>query len=192
VLFGEQNERLALFTVFETGNFLNIGGGNKMNHYQTFFLKDDGIIPNNPNLPVIFYKQAVKKPESNMESIFNKNQWLNSWTNGVFDYHHYHSNSHEVLGVIKGDATLMIGGEKGKEVHVQTGDVIVLPAGTGHKRLNASSDFSVVGAYPDGMNYNTKYGKENERPEVLVEISKVPLPKTDPVTGEEGPLMKEW
>ncbi len=163
-----------------------------MNHYQTFFLKDDGIIPNNPNLPVILYKQAVKKPESNMESIFNENQWLNSWTNGVFDYHHYHSNSHEVLGVIRGEATLMIGGEKGKVIQVQTGDVIVLPAGTGHKRLKASSDFSVVGAYPDGMNFNTKYGKENERPEVLVEISKVPLPKTDPVTGKEGPLMQEW
>ena len=163
-----------------------------MDHYQTHFFKDDGLIPNNPNLPVILYKQAVENPESTMESLFNKNQWLNSWTNGVFDYHHYHSNSHEVLGVIKGEATLMIGGEKGEEIHVQSGDVIILPAGTGHKRLNASSDFSVVGAYPDGKEYNTKYGKESERPEALEEIRKVPVPKTDPVTGMEGPLLKEW
>ncbi len=163
-----------------------------MDQYQTFFFEDDGRIPNNPELPVILYDQAVDNPESTMESLFNKNQWLNSWTNGVFDYHHYHSNSHEVLGVISGEATLMIGGETGREIHVQSGDVIVLPAGTGHKRHRASSDFSVVGAYPDGMDYNTKYGKENERPEVLEEISKVPIPKTDPITGKEGPLLKEW
>ena len=163
-----------------------------MKDYQTFFLKDDGIIPNNPNLPVILYKQAIENPVSTMENLFNKNQWLNSWTNGVFDYHHYHSNSHEALGVIKGTATLMIGGENGVEVQIQAGDVVVLPAGTGHKRLHASSDFAIVGAYPEGKEYNTKYGKISERPEALEEISKVPIPKTDPVTGKEGPLLKEW
>ena len=163
-----------------------------MKDYQTFFLKDDGIIPNNPNLPVILYKQAIENPVSTMENLFNKNQWLNSWTNGVFDYHHYHSNSHEALGVIKGTATLMIGGENGVEVEIQAGDVVVLPAGTGHKRLYASSDFTIVGAYPEGKEYNTRYGKISERPEALEEISKVPVPKTDPVTGKEGPLLKEW
>ena len=163
-----------------------------MKDYQTFFLKDDGIIPNNPKLPVILYKQAIENPVSTMENLFNKNQWLNSWTNGVFDYHHYHSNSHEALGVIKGTATLMIGGENGVEVQIQAGDVVVLPAGTGHKRLHACSDFAIVGAYPEGKEYNTKYGKMSERPEALEEISKVPVPKTDPVTGKEGPLLKEW
>lgn len=163
-----------------------------MKDYQTFFLKDDGIIPNNPNLPVILYKQAIENPVSTMENLFNKNHWLNSWTNGVFDYHHYHSNSHEALGVIKGTATLMIGGENGVEVEIQAGDVVVLPAGTGHKRLYASSDFTIVGAYPEGKEYNTRYGKISERPEALEEISKVPVPKTDPVTGKEGPLLKEW
>ena len=163
-----------------------------MNLYQTFHFQDDGRIPNNPNLPVILYKKTVEKPEQTMEALFNKNLWLNSWTNGVFNYHHYHSNSHEVLGVIKGEAVLIIGGEKGQEIHVQSGDVIVLPAGTGHKRLNASFDFSVVGAYPNGKDYNTKYGKEHERPEVLEEIKRVPLPKTDPITGKKGPLLKEW
>ena len=163
-----------------------------MKDYQTFFLKDDGIIPNNPKLPVILYKQAIENPLSTMENLFNKNQWLNSWTNGVFDYHHYHSNSHEALGVIKGNATLMIGGENGVEVQIQAGDVVVLPAGTGHKRLQASSDFTIVGAYPEGKEYNTKYGKISERPEALEEIRKVPVPKTDPVTGKEGPLLKEW
>ena len=163
-----------------------------MKDYQTFFLKDDGIIPNNPKLPVILYKQAIENPLSTMENLFNKNQWLNSWTNGVFDYHHYHSNSHEAIGVIKGNATLMIGGENGVEVQIQAGDVVVLPAGTGHKRLQASSDFTIVGAYPEGKEYNTKYGKISERPEALEEIRKVPVPKTDPVTGKEGPLLKEW
>ena len=177
--------------MIKVGNFRS-EEGNKMNNYQAFYFQDDGKIPNNPTLPVILYKNSVKTPESSMESLFNKNQWLNSWTNGVFDYHHYHSNSHEVLGIVKGRATLMLGGENGQEIHVQSGDVIVLPAGTGHKRLNASPDFSVVGAYPNGMDYNTRYGKESERPEVIEEIKRVPIPKTDPLTGKEGPLLKEW
>ncbi|TBL74675.1 cupin domain-containing protein [Paenibacillus thalictri] len=110
----------------------------------------------------------------------------------VFGYHHYHSNCHEVLGIMYGSATLHIGGDSGQEVKVHAGDVIVLPAGTGHKRLNASADFQVVGAYPGGMSYDLKTGRPDERPHALCDIQKVPFPDLDPVYGTHGPLVDEW
>ncbi|WP_419874753.1 cupin domain-containing protein [Candidatus Pristimantibacillus sp. PTI5] len=158
----------------------------------TYYFADDGRIPNHPSLPLILYPGALKEKSDRIESIFNENNWRNSWTNGVFDYHHYHSNAHEVLGVQSGSATLQAGGEQGTALSVQAGDVIVLPAGTGHKRLNASPDFKVVGAYPNGMNYNLRRGEIGERPQALEEIGKVPLPETDPVYGTEGPLIELW
>ncbi len=157
---------------------------------QFVFFQDDGLIPNNPNLPAAIYKNALKPEE--MEAVFHQHNWLNSWTNGVFNFHHYHSNTHEVLGVVKGDARLMIGGASGKVFEVETGDVIILPAGTGHKCLESTDDFSVIGAYPNGVDYNTKYGKPEERPEVIKDIQHVPLPNEDPVFGSTGPLLLKW
>jgi uncharacterized protein YjlB len=158
----------------------------------TFYFKDDGSIPNNPSLPVLLYPGALKDRAAQAETIFNQHNWLNSWINGVYNFHHYHSNAHEVLGIIRGSATLQIGGGNGKAVKVNAADVIVLPAGTGHKRVTSSSDFSVAGAYPDGMSCNLKTGKEDERPEVLEDIKHVPVPEKDPLYGENGPLIQLW
>ncbi|GAB6991167.1 cupin domain-containing protein [Paenibacillus pini] len=158
---------------------------------QTYLYADDGLIPNHPTLPVLHYRGVMQRP-AETEACFNKNGWLNSWTNGVFSYHHYHSNTHEVLGIIRGNAILQLGGSKGDQLKVQAGDVIVLPAGTGHKKCSASADFKVVGAYPDGMDYNVRTGEQGERPQVLEEITRVPLPTTDPVFGANGPLLHQW
>ncbi|MNW64285.1 hypothetical protein D3C74_425570 [compost metagenome] len=68
----------------------------------------------------------------------------------------------------------------------------MLPAGTGHKRLEASADFRIAGAYPGGMSYNTRTGEENDRAKALQEIREVPIPDTDPVYGQDGPLMEIW
>lgn len=159
---------------------------------HTYLFTDDGTIPNHPTLPVIIYTGAFAESPEQTESVFNRHGWLNSWTNGVFDYHHYHSNSHEVLGVIRGEATLRLGGEHGQTFTLQAGDVVVLPAGTGHRKLSASSDFRIVGAYPQGMSYNTRTGKPEEREPSLKEIAHVPVPDTDPVYGEDGPLVQHW
>jgi uncharacterized protein YjlB len=163
----------------------------KIAELKIFYFEDDGIIPNSPDLPVLIYRNALDHPHDT-EELFNRNQWLNSWTNGIYDYHHYHSNAHEVLGVMEGEATVQLGGELGKEVKIHKGDVIILPAGTGHKKLSSRPDFKVAGAYPNGDDYNLKKGSLRERPNVLVEIKNVPLPSLDPVFGDTGPLIKYW
>lgn len=163
-----------------------------MNNVQTMLFQDDGVIPNHPSLPVLLYRGIWATDPSRAESLLNQNGWGNSWINGVFNYHHYHSNAHEVLAVVSGWVELILGGEHGKVVRLQAGDVVVLPAGTGHKRLSASLDFRIAGAYPGGMSYNTRTGEPGERPKVLREIQEVPIPETDPVYGQEGPLLELW
>ncbi|UNL83551.1 cupin domain-containing protein [Priestia koreensis] len=163
-----------------------------MDNVQTLFFKDDGTIPNNPLLPVLIYHDMLGKKSVEVESIFNQCSWLNSWTNGIFNYHHYHSNAHEVLGVIKGHATVQLGGESGKTLAIKSGDVIVLPAGTGHKLIESSDEFKVAGAYPNGMSYDVKTDQSEGSDKIFRRIKQVPLPKTDPIFGKEGPLLHHW
>ena len=163
-----------------------------MANEQFFHFEDDGEIPNNPSLNVLFYPAVCKENPQGIEEVFNRHNWLNSWRGGVFDYHHYHSNTHEALGVSAGSATLQLGGEQGEQVKVKAGDVVVLPAGTGHKKIEATDDFQVVGAYPNGVSYNLKTGNPEERPYVLEDIQNTPLPQTDPVYGKNGPLQEQW
>src|SRR5437764_15149088 len=112
---------------------------------------DDGIFPNS-RLPLLVYRHAIttdaKDPSSIFEQRFAGNDWTNSWRDGVYSFPHYHSTSHEVLGVYSGAATLRLGGEHGKNIEVHAGDLIVIPAGVAHQNVGASNDFGVVGAYP--------------------------------------------
>lgn len=163
----------------------------EIDRLKIYYLEDDGNIPNNPDLPVLIYRKAVEYT-ADMEEIFHGNQWTNSWTNGIHDFHHYHSNTHEVLGVISGEAAIKLGGEKGVDLTISKGDVLILPAGTGHKKITSSPDFKVAGAYPGGAEYNMYEGSLKDRPQVLIDIKNTPLPELDPVYGEGGPVNKYW
>jgi uncharacterized protein YjlB len=160
-----------------------------------YYIHDDGIFPNS-SLPVILYKSALELPLLNpagfIITIFKNNSWENSWKNGVFDYHHYHSTAHEVLGVYNGSTKLLLGGDNGIVVEIEAGDVLVLPAGVAHKNISPGNKFKCVGAYPAGQNYAMNYGHPSERPEADYHIKNVPLPMADPVFGEEGPLISLW
>lgn len=161
-----------------------------------FLIKQNGYYPNNAALPVLLYKDALHLPDENndalVKEVFEQNDWRNSWTNGIYPYHHYHSITHEVLGVIQGHCIVMLGGEKGVRQKIERGDVLVLPAGVAHKNIESSDNFKCVGAYPKGVDYDLNYGKEEEHPKVDENIRQVPLPDTDPIYGKEGPLLENW
>lgn len=161
---------------------------------QTLLFQRNDWVPNNPTLPVLVYKQAIAvqdgDPAPLFEQTFNHNGWPPQWRYGVFDYHHYHLKGHEVLGVYRGQARLMLGGPGGQEVEVRAGDVLLLPAGTGHCNLGSSADFSVVGAYPPGQQGDIN--RQAASPEQLAAIADLPFPHSDPVLGTAGGVMRYW
>lgn len=147
-----------------------------------------GRVPNSP-LPVLVHRGALpaEAGEEAHEALFARNGWSNAWRNGVFPFHHFHSTSHEVLGVCGGRATLRLGGAAGRDVEVDAGDVLVLPAGTGHCRLASSAGFRVVGAYPDGRAWDLLRADEisdEDARRAVERIARLPSPRRDPVKGE--------
>jgi uncharacterized protein YjlB len=163
----------------------------------TVLFEDDGSIPNNPKLPFVLYRGAIDltgtpDPEEVVEKTFRRNHWGSLWRNGIYPYVHYHSMIHEVLGIARGRAKVRFGGLHGRVVDLVAGDVVVLPAGTGHQGLWAGPELVVIGAYPKTGKYDLCRGSKAERTKALRSIPKVPLPETDPVHGEAGPLLKLW
>lgn len=164
---------------------------------ETFRLEPGKEIPNHPSFPVLCYRQARPRASVDLASwwnqSFSRNRWSGIWRWSVFDYHHFHPNVHEVLGVARGGAVLVLGGPGGRVVEVEAGDVLLLPAGTGHKLEQASTGFQVIGAYPPG----SEPVQTNRQMSILSEsleerIAAVPLPDSDPVYGEDGPLFEHW
>lgn len=169
-----------------------------MTHHSTidtFVIHDAGTFPGN-TLPVVLYRRAIDPghhdPGQAFIDRFETNGWGNAWRNGIFDFRHYHATTHEVLGCARGWVRVELGGPDGREVEIHAGDVVVLPAGTSHINLGHSADYLIIGAYPPGHSPDMCYGKDGERPQADREISRVPLPATDPVSGESGPLLDAW
>ncbi|MBN1835939.1 MAG: hypothetical protein JW820_08810 [Spirochaetales bacterium] len=152
---------------------------------------DDGTFPNNRR-PLLLYAGAAPAEASSIEDLFEGNDWPGAWRDGVYAYHHYHSSAHEALGVYCGSASLQFGGSNGPVREVRAGDVVVIPAGVAHKRLKASPDFAVVGAYPSGQRPDMCTGRPGERPGAERRIAALDEPAKDPVQGEGGALCRLW
>ncbi|QCB55715.1 cupin [Sphingopyxis sp. PAMC25046] len=152
---------------------------------ETLQLEQKGWVPNNPRLPVLIYRGAVeaegKKAAETFETRFADHGWPPQWRGSVYDYDHYHSTTHEALGVFAGSATLRLGGPDGELVDVIAGDALVLPVGTGHSCAHASGDFAVVGAYPEGSEWDICTEAPSE--EAFQRMRDLPPPARDPVTG---------
>ena len=137
---------------------------------EDYFFADDGVVPNNPRLPLLVYRGALETDgdaAARCVALFDRNGWTGAWKNGVYAHHHYHSSAHEVLGVAAGWVRVRLGGEGGQTVELRAGDVVVIPAGLAHKN--------------DGVS-----------PDLLPRIAAVPLPADDPVHGNSGPLIERW
>lgn len=160
-----------------------------------YFVKDDGHFPNS-DLPVLVYKKAIRLPlffkGRWVKKLFSDHHWTNNWRNGIYTFHHYHSNTHEVMAVIKGKTKLQLGGDKGITINLVQGDVLLIPAGVAHKNLQKEKDVTCIGGYPNGKDYDMNYGKKEERPAADKRITKLSLPSFDPVTGNKDPLTRIW
>jgi uncharacterized protein YjlB len=159
---------------------------------ETYRFEDDGGIPNS-SLPVLIYHgvEAARDADA-CEELLASNGWLQEWRDGIFSFHHFHSITHEALGIVGGRATVMLGGPSGQSFEIGAGDVLVLPAGTGHCNLGSSSDLLVIGAYPNGMPWDIRRGDPTEHDEAVANIRAVPLPDADPLEGSDGPLTDLW
>ena len=164
-----------------------------MTQIKTFMFVDDGTIPNNPTLPLVVYSNMIQGGAAACRTMFQRNDWGGIWLNGVYRFHHYHSTAHEVLGCVGGRARIQFGGANGEILEVTAGDVVVIPAGIGHYNTgDQSRDFQMMGAYPARQTWDLCRGEPGERPQVLENIRRVPLPKTDPVQGADGVLLDVW
>ncbi|PWN20652.1 hypothetical protein BCV69DRAFT_282873 [Microstroma glucosiphilum] len=96
---------------------------------------------------------------------------------------HFQSTTHELLSIIKGSATLLLGGadeiashlssgsnsssstgDKSDEagtwttLDVSTGDVLLLPAGYSHRALQDRGGFTMIGSYPrNGKQWDSEF-----------------------------------
>lgn len=157
---------------------------------------DDGIVPNHQQWPLVVYRGAVRfskefEPDAVVDSLFEANGWGRSWRDSIYDFVHYHSQIHEVLGVASGRATVEFGGVRGRRLKLTAGDIAVLPAGTGHRLIEATSNFVAVGAYPATGTYD-ECTDTRERQDAIKRIKKVKRPDTDPVHGKTGGIVKLW
>lgn len=124
-------------------------------------------------------------------ALFARNGWTGVWRSGIYADHHYHSTAHEVLRMAAGSARVRLGGEAGKSVVLNAGDVVVIPAGLAHKGEPASPDLLVVGAYqrPEPGPAHTRRASTRI---TLANIATLLLPLRDPVSGAKGPLLERW
>jgi uncharacterized protein YjlB len=163
----------------------------------TYKFSDDGSIPNNPAWPLVLYRAGIHlsgspDPEDLIEKTFAGNGWGNMWRNGIYPYTHYHSMIHEAMAIARGRAKVRFGGDNGEDIDIGPGDVVILPAGTGHQCLMQTPTLVVIGAYPPDGKYNICRGSKAEHETAVLTIPTVPPPTVDPVFGPGGPLMTLW
>jgi uncharacterized protein YjlB len=157
--------------------------------------KPDAGVPNN-RLPLLIYHRVIPPQVANnaeyLEQLFKSNGWPPQWRYQAYPFTHFHANTHEVVGVFSGSARLQLGGEHGKVVEVNVGDVLLIPAGVGHKQLSADQDFMLVGAYPPNIAADLCHDEPKKMAGRVKLITAVPLPQTDPVTGHSEGSMLYW
>src|SRR5436190_4569892 len=86
---------------------------------QRHHFEGDGKTPNNPRLPLLHYRDVLRSldgldPAALCEALFAAHGWAGSWRNGIYPFLHFHTATHEVLGIARGSAHVQFGGDRGK------------------------------------------------------------------------------
>lgn len=164
---------------------------------QSFMIQENKPFPNS-TLPVLYYPASIqnKLTEGNASqevlSFFEQNGYTNGWVGSIYTYHHFHSNTHEVLACISGDAEVQLGGPDAEIYSFKAGDVLLLPAGVAHKLIKASEDFQIIGAYPDDKEPDMQKGDLKHYLEIKKRTRKVRVPEYDPVKSSQGGVIEHW
>lgn len=159
------------------------------------YIPAHSLIPNCSlqNKPLLIYHSAFQAPisaskiESHLSSV---GAVVPQWRYTMYSTTHFHSTTHEVLCISHGRARLCFGGEENEgrvEPVVEKGDVIIVPAGVGHRLLeDLDGGFEMVGSYPEGKQWDMCYGKEEEKDRIS-SIKSLAWFDIDPIYGEKGP-----
>lgn len=165
---------------------------------EPIYLTENEPYPNN-SLPALYYEDVLNDVlddnfnTNDVLELFENNGYDHGWKGIIEDRHHFHSNAHEALAITKGEVTVQLGGQNGEMRTLRQGDVLLVPAGVAHKRLDGSKNFEVVGAYPaNGENLDMQYGDASDYEAIKENISNVGRPLTDPVTGNPGDMEEYW
>src|ERR1700759_1649979 len=67
---------------------------------RIYRFEDDGKTPNNPAPPLIIYRGAVQRRRgldraAIFECLFAVQGWKDAWRDGIYDYLHFHTRTHE-------------------------------------------------------------------------------------------------
>lgn len=161
---------------------------------ETHLFSRSGGIPNS-KLPVVILRDALPEHARDGDAacaLLKRNGWTGNWLYGVYPFWHFHTRGHEVLACVSGWATLGLGGDDGIVIRVEKGDVCVLPAGVGHRSLEAGDGFLMAGGYPPGQQGNIVRPGDMDDAQVRAEIGSLMLPKTDPVSGRADGVVALW
>ena len=161
---------------------------------KEILLPDSDAFPNSA-LPALAYRAAIPAGPDNaaaFERLFIRHGWHPAWRDTIYAEHHFHSTAHECLGIASGRVRVQLGGPDGPDLELQAGDVLVIPAGVAHCKIESSPDLEVVGAYPPGQSPDMLRGRAGERPRADERIAQLGLPTSDPVEGRDGSLPRRW
>lgn len=161
---------------------------------ETHVFEGNGRMPNS-RLPLLVYRDVFQSRAAEMEARLRTNEWHPIWHSpiGLFPRHHFHSQSHELIAVIRGEIRGLFGGHDGSEVLLRKGDAVVIPAGVGHFGVSITDDLFVTGAFPAGLGgLDFRQGEPEEYDELCDVARSVPIPTFDPFFGHSGPLPELW
>jgi hypothetical protein len=89
---------------------------------RRIFFEKASDVPNS-KLPVLVFRGALSlttpAKARRFREAFTRNGWAGIWTDTIYDYTHFHSNAHEVLGIAEGKVTIILGGAEGRRFRLK-------------------------------------------------------------------------